>query len=160
MGRSRALSPTLEQHVLAQAAMNKSSRWIQAWLLKKHKVSVSHTTIASFLADTQKERADVAKATVRGELQKKLPADLLVLDYRMKAIVRQLKKLERALDNKKRAPLGSIPRQMLISEGKALWLNYARFIDMKLHYVGADAPDARKSIDDLAGFLARGFPKK
>lgn len=149
---------TLEQeaHVLEHAAAGKSTRWIARWLKSKHRITISDVAVWKILRQTRRARADAAAATVRGELQKKLPRDLQLFEARVAKLRRELRKIETALGK-------LTPRAQAYSKLSRLQdlkiRELRQCLDTKLHYVGADAPEAGKSLDGIADLIARGFPK-
>lgn len=128
--------------ILRRAGAGETSDQIAAWLATEG-IKVSGRAIRDLLARSRQERGDTAKVVVREELAKSLTGDLHELEQvRLRAV---------ALEQAAMPQAGKNGRKTKGNPGialKALELQ-RKVLDTKLHYSGADEPDAAATLADL-----------
>jgi hypothetical protein len=140
------INADLQEKLLAKLASGWTSERCATWLANTHGVKVTGRAVRALAQRTRTERADVAKATARGAIARRLPADLEVLARRTRALRRIVLKLEREVERD-----GPEHVDLYLRALEQL----RKMLDMTLKFSGAAEPD--NVIAGLADFLSQGF---
>lgn len=151
MGRPSKLTARQIEHVLEHAAKGQSAAWIAGWLKRRHGIAITSRSVSEHIRQRRTDLADIAKVKAREHIEQTIPSDLEQFDRQIAVVVRELEKVAKRIEKVE----ADTPLHATLTKRLQQLLNvHTRMLDTKLHYVGADEPDA--SIENLAELLSAG----
>lgn len=141
----------LEKELIAKSAKGWSARRISTWLRTERGITVSAQALNARFRQTRLERGEVAKAVTREILVPQLTDDLGVLSAEKDRAVRLVERLwaqvQQRLDEQERAKTAAEKTAAAFAVRDAVEIHLkaqdrvGKFVDLKLHYAGADSDD-------------------
>lgn len=132
------IPPDRHPEILRRAGSGESAAQIAAWLATEG-IKVSDRAVRKLLERVRTERADATKAVVREQLQQEALGDVAHLEaarLRAAEIEKAAGEIAQAPDLDPKLKLRALTTQLDAIEAQR------KIVDTKLHYAGADEPDA------------------